>query len=70
MQHGVTGLIFGVGCIVIGAGLLYDGVSGRNPVQAETIAGAAALSLGAVTLGIILRDWLKWKRELRKYREG
>ena len=69
MHHDVTGLIFGVVCLVIGAGLLYDGVSVRDPMQAETIAGAAVLSFGGVTLGMILRDWLKWKSELRKYRE-
>jgi len=54
---------------LVGAGLLYSGVSGRDPLQVETIGGAALLSLGVVTLGIVLRDWLKWKRELRKYRE-
>ena len=69
MQHGVTGLIFGVVCLVIGAGLLYDGASGRDPLQVGTIGGAALLSLGVVTLGIILKERLKWKRELRKYRE-
>jgi hypothetical protein len=70
MQHGVTGLIFAVVCILLGAALLYDGIPGRNPIQAETIAGAAVLSFGAVTLGIVLKDWLKWKSEVKKYREG
>jgi hypothetical protein len=69
MQHDVTGIIFGIVCFVIGAVLLHDGVTGRDPMQAETIAGAAVLSFGAVTLGLVLRDRLKWKRELRKYRE-
>jgi hypothetical protein len=69
MQHGVTGLIFAVVCILVGAALLYDGIPGRGPIQAETIAGAAVLSIGVVTLGIVLKDWLKWKSELRKYRE-
>lgn len=39
-------------------------------MQAETIGGAALLSLGVVTLEIILRGWLRWKRELKKYRDG
>jgi len=55
MQHGVTGLIFGVVCLVIGAGLLYDGASGRDLLQVGTIGGAALLSLGVATLGIILK---------------
>ena len=45
------------------------GASGRNPLRVGTIGGAALLSLGVVTLGIILKERLKWKRELRKYRE-
>ena len=70
MRHDVTGLVFRFVCIVVGVGLLYDGFSGRDPMQGETIAGAAVLSFGAVTLGMVLRDWIKWKRELGKYREG
>jgi hypothetical protein len=70
MKHDVIGLIFGVVCILIGAALLYDGASGRTPVQAETIAGAAVLSFGAVTLGIVLKGWVKWRSELKKYRAG
>jgi hypothetical protein len=69
MPRDVTGIIFGIVCFVIGAVLLHDGVSGRDPMQAETIAGAAVLSFGAVTLGLVLRDRLKWKRDLREYRE-
>jgi len=69
MRHDVIGLIFAVVCILFGATLLYDSTSGRNPIQAQTIAGAAVLSLGVVTLRMILKEWLKWKRELRKYRE-
>lgn len=66
----INGLIFGAVFLLIGAGLLNDGTSGRDAMQAETIGGAALLSLGVVTLGIILRGWLRWKRELKKYREG
>jgi hypothetical protein len=69
MQHGVTGIIFAVVCILFGATLLYDGIPGRSPIQAETIAAAAVLSLGVVTLWMILKERLKWKRELTKYRE-
>jgi hypothetical protein len=70
MQHDALALIFGFLCIVIGAVLLYDGVTGRDPMQAETIAGAAVLSFGAMTLWIVLRNWVRWRRELRKFREG
>ena len=70
MQRDMIGLIFGGVFLLAGAVLFYNGISGGDLVQAETIGGAALLSLGVVTLGIILRSWLKWKRELRKYRAG
>ncbi len=66
----IIGIIFGAVFLFIGAWLLNNGISGRDTLQAETLSGAALLSLGVVTLGIILRGWLKWKRELKKYREG
>ena len=66
----MIGFIFGAAFLLIGAGLLNNGISGRDTMQAETIGGAALLSLGVVTLGIILKGWLKWRRELKKYREG
>jgi len=70
MRRDVFGLIFGAVFLLVGAGLLNEGISGRDPAQAETIAGAAVLSLGALSLGIVLKDWLKWKSELKKYRQG
>lgn len=70
MQHGMTGVIFAVVCILLGAAFLYDGVSGRDLSQLETIAGATLLSVGVVSSVLLLRDWIKWKRELGKYREG
>lgn len=66
----IIGLIFGAVFLFIGAVLLNNGISGRDPLQAETLGGAALLSFGVVTLGMVLRSWLKWKRELKKYREG
>jgi len=66
----MIGLIFGAAFLLIGAGLLNNGIPGRDTMQAETIGGAAILSLGVVTMGIVLRGWQKWKRKLKKYREG
>ena len=68
MRDYVTGFIFGMVCLLIGAALLYDAVSVRDPMQTETIGGAAVLSFGAVTLSILVRHRLKWKKELREYR--
>lgn len=66
----MIGLFFGAISLLAGAVLLNNGISGRDPMQTETIAGAALLSLGVVTLGIVVNERLKWKREVRKYREG
>jgi hypothetical protein len=70
MQRVGFRLIFGAVFLLLGAGLLNEGISGRDSVQAETLAGAAILSVGALTLGLVLKDWLKWKSELKKYRQG
>jgi len=36
----------------------------------EIIAGATLLSAGVVSFVLLLRGWIKWKRELGKYKEG
>jgi len=69
MQRDVFGFIFGTVFLLVGAGLLCGGVSARDSLQLQTISGAALVSLGGVTLGSVLRDRLKWKRELKKCRE-
>ena len=39
MRDYVTGFIFGMVCLLIGAALLYDAVSVRDPMQTETFDG-------------------------------
>ncbi len=58
--------------LLAGAWLLYDGVSARDPLhlQTEIVAGATLLSVAVVSSVLLLRDWIKWKRELTKYRDG
>jgi len=36
----------------------------------ELIAGATLLSVALVSSVLLLEGWIKWKRELGKYREG
>jgi hypothetical protein len=69
---GLISIISAVALLLAGAWLLHDGVSARDPLhlQIEIIAGAALLSVGVVISVLLLRDWIKWKRELGKYREG
>ncbi len=38
-------------------------------MQIEIIAGAVLLSVGVVGSVLLLRNWIKWKRELAKYIE-
>jgi hypothetical protein len=66
---GLISIISALALLLAGAWLLLDGVSGRDP-QIETISGAALLSVGVVSSVLLLRGWIKWKRELGKYREG
>jgi hypothetical protein len=60
--------IFAFALLLGGAWLLYDGVSGRDLLQMEVIAGATLLSVGVVISVFLLRDWIKWRRELAKYK--
>jgi hypothetical protein len=66
---GLISIISALALLLTGAWLLYDGVSGRDS-QMEVIAGATLLSVGVVISVLLLSDWIKWKRELGKYREG
>jgi hypothetical protein len=66
----IISTIFVLARLLIAAWLLYGAVSGREHLQTEVIAGAMLLSVGVVTSVLLLRDWMKWKRELAKYREG
>jgi hypothetical protein len=65
-------IIFALALLLTGAWLLHDGVLARDPLhlQIEIIAGATLLSAVVVCSVLLLRDWIKWKRELGKYREG
>jgi len=65
----LIGAIAVLAFLLSGAWLLHDGVSRRDLLQMEVIAGAALVSVGVVTAVLLLRDWIKWKRELAKYRE-
>jgi len=63
-------IISALALLLTGAWLLHEGVSGRDLLQIEVIAGATLLSVGVVIFVLLLRNWIKWKRELGKYREG
>jgi len=67
---GLISIISALALLLTGALLLYDGVSGRDLSQTATIAGATLLSVGIVSSVLLLKGWIKWKRELGKYREG
>jgi hypothetical protein len=69
---GLISIISALALLLTGAWLLHDGVSARDPLhlQIEIIAGATLLSVGVVSSVLLLRDWIKWKRELAKYRES
>jgi hypothetical protein len=67
---GLISIISALALVLSGAWLLHDGVSGRDRLQIEIIAGATLLSAGVVSFVLLLRGWIKWKRELGKYKEG
>jgi len=67
---GPISIISALALLLTGAWLLHDGFSGKDLLQIEIIAGATLLSVGVVIFVLLLRNWIKWKRELAKYREG
>jgi hypothetical protein len=67
---GLISIISALALLLTGAWLLNDGVSGRDRLQIEIIAGATLLAVGVVSSVLLLRDWIKWKRKVGKYREG
>jgi hypothetical protein len=67
---GLISVISALAILLTGAWLLHDGVSGRDLLQIEIIAGATLLSVGVVSSVLLLKNWIKWKQELGKYREG
>jgi hypothetical protein len=55
---------------VLGAAVLYGGVSKPDTNQILTVLGGAALlSLGLVTICVVLKNKWEWRRNYRKYRE-
>jgi len=75
MENAVLGpisIISALAVLLAGAWLLHDGVSARDllHLQIEIIAGATLLSAGVACSVLLLRNWIKWRRELGKYREG
>jgi uncharacterized membrane protein len=53
---------------VIGAALLYDGVSTSDLTQtAKIIGGASFLSLGLVSLWIGVKNWWKERTDYKEY---
>jgi hypothetical protein len=57
------GLITAIMFLLLGGLLLYGPVSGSDTTQtARVLAGASLVSLGFMTILLITRDWLNWKR--------
>ena len=57
-------------CLFLGAALLYVGVSKPDTNQILTVLGGAALlSLGLITICLVLKNKWEWRRNYRKYRE-
>jgi membrane-bound ClpP family serine protease len=64
-------LIFGLIVLICGAVLLYDGFTSADANQSvRVISGAALLSLGLTVMGIVLRNWWKWRKILERHRNG
>jgi hypothetical protein len=64
------GIFISLVLLVLGGVLLYDGISGVDPNQSTRIIGGAAfVSLGLINLRIVLKNWWKWRKLSRGYRD-
>jgi hypothetical protein len=64
------GLTIGFICLVLGGLLLYDGFVMQETTQSlDLIGGAALFSLGAMTIGLMVKNKLEWRRNYKKYRD-
>ena len=58
-------------CLVLGAVLLYVGLSKPDANQILIVlGGAAVLSLGLISISLVLKNKWEWRRNYKKYREG
>ena len=65
------GIFFGLTLLIVGAVLLYSGMSNADASQsAAIIGGATFFSLGSAVLSALLKNWWKWRKEYREYREN
>jgi hypothetical protein len=56
-------------CLLLGAVLLYDGISRPDAIQAlRVIGGAVLLSLGLFTIWLVLKTKLEWRRNYRSWK--
>ncbi len=63
MPDNLVALCFASICVLIGAVLLYDGVSTSDITQtARVIAGAAFLSLGLMALWFAMKSRVEWSK--------
>ena len=63
------GIVIGSICLVLGALLLYNGLSTQEATQSlEVIGGAVLVSLGTITVGLMVWNKLEWRRNYKKDR--
>jgi hypothetical protein len=68
-MRGMLGLFLALALLAIGAALLKEGISKSELSQTtQIISGAGFLSFGLASLWFTARNWLKWRKEYKEYR--
>lgn len=71
MSDDIILFLFGLTFLVIGVILLDSGVSEPRTTEVMPIlVGATLLSFGIIILWTAVRNWWKWRKEYRRYRNG
>jgi hypothetical protein len=69
MMKNILGIFLSSLCALIGALVLYQGISDAHS-EAMVIGGATSVSVGLVTISLTLRSWLARRRDYKSYRKG
>ena len=60
------GFLSGLACLFVGSVLLFDASSRSDVTQTARVIGSAVLlSLGLITIALLVKDWWIWRKHLK-----
>jgi hypothetical protein len=63
------GVVVSMLCFSLGAVLLYDGISDPHSQAMTVVGGATFISIGLITVSLVLKNWMDERRNYKSFRE-